>query len=70
MKQIIRTEKAPKPVSLYSQAVRAGKFLFASGQLAIYPKDGKILDESVGKENSSINGKHQSDTANRRLRFR
>jgi len=41
MKQIVSTEKAPKPVGPYSQAIRAGKFLFVSGQLAIDPKDGK-----------------------------
>ena len=43
MKKPICTENAPKPVGPYSQAVRADKFLFVSGQLAIDPKDGKII---------------------------
>ena len=43
MKKPICTENAPKPVGPYSQAVRADKFLFVSGQLAIDPKDGKIV---------------------------
>ncbi len=42
MKQTINTENAPKPVGPYSQAVKAGNFLFISGQLAIDPKTGKI----------------------------
>lgn len=37
-KEIIRTENAPAPIGPYSQAVKAGGFLFASGQIAIDPK--------------------------------
>ena len=43
MKKSICTENAPKPVGPYSQAVRAEKFLFVSGQLAIDQKEGKII---------------------------
>ena len=43
MKKPIFTENAPKPLGPYSQAVRADKFLFVSGQLAIDPKEGKIV---------------------------
>ncbi len=43
MKKPIFTENAPKPLGPYSQAVRADKFLFVSGQLAIDPKEGKII---------------------------
>ena len=47
MKQGILSEKAPKPIGPYNQAVKAGKFLFVSGQLAIDPKDGKIAATNV-----------------------
>ncbi len=47
MKTPIFSEKAPKPVGPYNQAVKAGKFLFVSGQLAIDPKEGKIVAETV-----------------------
>jgi 2-iminobutanoate/2-iminopropanoate deaminase len=43
MKKIIKAQDAPRPVGPYSQAVQAGKFLFVSGQIAIQPKDNKIL---------------------------
>ena len=47
MKTPIFSEKAPKPVGPYSQAAKAGKFLFVSGQLAIDPKEGKIVAKTV-----------------------
>jgi len=43
MKKPVFSGKAPKPVGPYNQAVKAGKFLFVSGQLAIDPKEGKIV---------------------------
>ncbi|MBI4370706.1 MAG: hypothetical protein HY552_00265 [Elusimicrobia bacterium] len=36
-KQAIATQKAPAAVGPYSQAVRAGSFLFISGQIALKP---------------------------------
>lgn len=42
----ISTEKAPAAIGPYSQAVVAGDFLFASGQIPINPETGKV--EAVG----------------------
>ena len=42
-KQIVRTERAPKAIGPYSQAVRAGEFLFISGQIAIDPATNEIV---------------------------
>jgi 2-iminobutanoate/2-iminopropanoate deaminase len=47
MKKTVFSEKAPKPVGPYSQAVTAGKFLFVSGQLAIDPYEGKIVAKDI-----------------------
>ena len=47
MKKPVFTENAPKPLGPYSQAVRADKFLFVSGQLAIDPKEGKIVASDI-----------------------
>jgi endoribonuclease L-PSP len=44
MKQGIFTDKAPKPVGPYSQAVKVGNFLFVSGQIGIDPKTGKLRE--------------------------
>ena len=43
MKREIRTEKAPKPVGPYSQAVEAGNFLFLSGQIGIDPNTNNLV---------------------------
>jgi 2-iminobutanoate/2-iminopropanoate deaminase len=43
----INTDKAPKAIGPYSQAVQAGQFLFVSGQLPINPQTGKVDDGTI-----------------------
>ncbi|UCD96224.1 MAG: deaminase [Candidatus Bathyarchaeota archaeon] len=50
MKRTVHAENAPKPLGAYSQAVKAGKFLFVSGQLGIDPKTGKIVADGVTEQ--------------------
>lgn len=46
----VNTDKAPAPIGPYSQAVRAGNFLFLSGQIAIDPQSGDlVLDDFVAQ---------------------
>jgi len=54
MKKQIRTEKAPKPVGPYSQAVRVGDLLFVSGQVAIDPATGKLSGGGAGEQTAVI----------------
>jgi 2-iminobutanoate/2-iminopropanoate deaminase len=54
MKKVIQTENAPKPVGPYSQAVQAGKFLFVSGQVAIDPKEGKIVANDIKGQTARV----------------
>ncbi|MEM4288230.1 MAG: Rid family detoxifying hydrolase [Candidatus Caldarchaeum sp.] len=53
-KQVVSTEKAPKPVGPYSQAIRAGNFLFLSGQIAINPATGNIDGNDVKSQTRRI----------------
>ena len=46
-KKIIFTEKAPKAIGPYSQAVSAGGFTFVSGQVAINPETGDLMNSSI-----------------------
>lgn len=43
MKEIIATEKGPKAMGPYSQAIRANGFIFISGQGAIDPATGELV---------------------------
>ncbi len=43
MRQAISTPAAPQAVGPYSQAVRAGSFLFISGQIPIDPATGQLV---------------------------
>ena len=53
-KQIIRTEKAPEPIGPYSQAVKAGGFLFASGQVAINPLTNDLVINNITAETHQV----------------
>ena len=49
-KTVVRTEAAPAPfqVAPYSQAIRAGDFVFVSGQLALRPGEKELLGGTRG----------------------
>ena len=47
MKKIIVTDKAPGAIGPYSQAVQAGDFLFASGQIPLDPATGQMVSGSI-----------------------
>ncbi|MDF1590994.1 MAG: RidA family protein [Desulfobacterales bacterium] len=49
-KSIVKTEKAPGAIGPYSQAVRAGSIVFVSGQLALLPETGKLVDHDIQAE--------------------
>ena len=43
----VKTDRAPSPVSCYSQAVRAGDFLFVAGQVPLDPKTKKMVEGGI-----------------------
>jgi len=54
MKQIIHTEKAPKAIGPYSQAVKAGNTLYISGQVPINPETGKLVDGTIKEQTEQV----------------
>ena len=54
MKKIIQTKNAPKPVGPYSQAIRVDKFLFVSGQVAMDPKEGRIVAKGIREQTTRV----------------
>jgi len=49
MKKIISTDKAPKAIGPYSQAIESNNMIFLSGQLPINPQDGSIPQDIKGQ---------------------
>jgi len=54
MKKVIVSLDAPKPVGPYSQAVQAGNYLYVSGQLAIDPKEGKLVKADIAVQTRQV----------------
>ncbi len=51
MKKIaVSTDQAPRAIGPYSQAVRAGDFLFCSGQIAIDPETDALTGGTVAQQ--------------------
>jgi 2-iminobutanoate/2-iminopropanoate deaminase len=49
-KEIIHTDKAPKSLAGYSQAVKAGGFVFVAGQGPFDPLTGEVPGESIQEQ--------------------
>ena len=54
MKEIIFTEKAPAAVGPYSQAVKAGGFLWCSGQIALDPASGVLNGADIVAQTEQV----------------
>lgn len=50
MRDVISTNNAPKAIGPYSQAIRAGGFVFASGQVAIDPATQQVITGDVAAQ--------------------
>lgn len=53
-RQTVTTNQIAPPVGPFSPAVRAGGFLFLSGQVAIEPETGALLDGDVARQTEQI----------------
>jgi 2-iminobutanoate/2-iminopropanoate deaminase len=53
-KKVLRSEDAPQPVASYSQAVRAGKFVFCSGQIPIDPRTRELVTGSIEEQTRRV----------------
>jgi len=54
VREIIHTDKAPKAIGPYSQAVRANGFIFVSGQTAFDPATGKPIEGGAAAQTERI----------------
>jgi 2-iminobutanoate/2-iminopropanoate deaminase len=50
MLSAVSTASAPKALGPYSQAIRAGQFLFVSGQVPVDPATGELISGSIAEQ--------------------
>ncbi len=53
-KEIVTTENAPGAIGPYSQAIKAGGFVFCSGQIPIDPVTGAFVSDGVGEQTIQV----------------
>lgn len=54
MKQRIQTANAPQAIGPYSQGIRAGDLVFASGQIPIDPATGNFVDGGIAEQTEQV----------------
>ena len=54
MRKTIATQEAPQAIGPYSQAIQYGDFLFVSGQVAIDPATGDIVDGDIEAQTDRV----------------
>jgi 2-iminobutanoate/2-iminopropanoate deaminase len=50
MRDIVLSDRGPKPIGPYSQAVRVNGFLYVSGQIALDPKTGEMTAGDIAQQ--------------------
>src|SRR5579859_5031639 len=50
MRDVVLTDRGPKPIGPYSQGIRANGFLYISGQVALDPKSGEFVGTDIRQQ--------------------
>jgi reactive intermediate/imine deaminase len=51
---LIKTDKAPKAIGPYSQAIKAGDWIYISGQIPLCPNTMEVVGETVEKQAEQV----------------
>ena len=54
MRDVILTDRGPKPIGPYSQAIRTNGFLYVSGQVALDPKTGELTGTDIHQQTERV----------------
>lgn len=54
MRQAVSSESAPKAIGPYSQGIRAGSLLFLSGQVALDPATGAMVEGDIAAQTHRV----------------
>jgi 2-iminobutanoate/2-iminopropanoate deaminase len=53
-KEVISTDKAPKAIGPYSQAIRIQNMVFTSGQIPVNPSSGEVVDGGIENQTKQV----------------
>ena len=54
MKAVVLTDRGPKPIGPYSQAIKANGLLFVTGQVALDPRTGEMLNGDIRQQTERV----------------
>ena len=54
MKETVQTDRGPKPIGPYSQAIKANGFVYLAGQVALDPKTGELTGSDIGQQTQRV----------------
>jgi 2-iminobutanoate/2-iminopropanoate deaminase len=54
MSEAVSTKNAPQAIGPYSQAIKAGGFIFSSGQIALDPATGNVVAGNVAAQTEQV----------------
>jgi 2-iminobutanoate/2-iminopropanoate deaminase len=54
MKDVVHTDRAPKPIGPYSQAIKANGNLYLAGQVALDPKTGELTGSDIKQQTERV----------------
>jgi len=54
MKNAVITDRGPKPIGPYSQAIKANGFVYLSGQVALEPKTGEMVGSDIRQQTERV----------------
>jgi 2-iminobutanoate/2-iminopropanoate deaminase len=53
-REVIRTERAPKAIGPYEQALKLDSWIFTSGQIPLDPKSGAMVEGGIGAQTRQV----------------
>jgi 2-iminobutanoate/2-iminopropanoate deaminase len=53
-REIVQTDKAPKAIGPYAQAIKANGFVYTAGQIAIEPESGDLVDGGIKAQTRQV----------------
>ena len=54
MRDVVTTDRGPKPIGPYSQAIKANGVIYLSGQVALDPKGGELMGGDIRQQTERV----------------